>query len=224
MTLPTEQISTTNIDSVDDSPSQALAQIKQAVDSLNQMIASFNHANGIATLNAKGRMREGDLPGVDRGLSYINGMLGHSSIAPATRTAGGGNNVVKRIAIDGQGHVTELLTGGAVTLTSWYGSWADTYYFRIAFNLTILLPRSIMKATSLGFQIFNNTPANALFYQLEFRSKNYRFNDNRRFWCHASLPVTSISSGEVENWTTATSLTLNDGQYRPHYYVLSDAG
>jgi hypothetical protein len=55
-------ISTSNLDSASDDPSQARANLLTAVQTLNQLIASENGANGVAVLDGNGQLDGSHLP------------------------------------------------------------------------------------------------------------------------------------------------------------------
>jgi len=64
MTFPTGTvISTANLDSPDDDPSLARADLYAAVQALNQLIASQNIASGVLVLDGSGKVAGAYLPG-----------------------------------------------------------------------------------------------------------------------------------------------------------------
>lgn len=64
MTFPTgTTISTTNLDSPDDDPSLARADLYDLVVAFNQLVASVNAAQGVMTLDAGGKVSSSYLPG-----------------------------------------------------------------------------------------------------------------------------------------------------------------
>jgi hypothetical protein len=78
MTFPTgTQISTTHLDSGDDDPSLARADIYAAVQALNQLIASENAALGVLVLDASGKVAASRLPN-----SYT--VTGNVTLSPST--------------------------------------------------------------------------------------------------------------------------------------------
>ncbi len=63
MTFPTGTvISTANLDSADDDPSLARADLYNAVVALNQLIASVNAANGVLSLDGSAKIGQSYLP------------------------------------------------------------------------------------------------------------------------------------------------------------------
>lgn len=63
MTFPTgTSIPTTNLDSADDDPSLARADLLSAVQTLNQLIASANAASGVLVLDGSGKVLVSQLP------------------------------------------------------------------------------------------------------------------------------------------------------------------
>jgi hypothetical protein len=62
MTFPTGTISTTHLDSSADDPSQARADIYNAVVALNTIISEANTANGVALLGGTGKVGVAQLP------------------------------------------------------------------------------------------------------------------------------------------------------------------
>jgi len=78
MTFPTGTvISTTHLDSGDDDPSLARADIYAAVQALNQLIASENAALGVLVLDASGKVAASRLPN-----SYS--VTGNVTLSPTT--------------------------------------------------------------------------------------------------------------------------------------------
>jgi hypothetical protein len=62
MTFPTTAIPTTNLNSSSDDPSQARADLLQAVESLNTIIDEAGQAYGVALLSANGKLTAGQIP------------------------------------------------------------------------------------------------------------------------------------------------------------------
>lgn len=78
MTFPTgTTISTTNLDSGDDDPSLARADLYNAVTALNQLIASANTASGVLVLDPTAKITSTYLP-----TSYVTS--GNLGLAPST--------------------------------------------------------------------------------------------------------------------------------------------
>ena len=62
MAFPTGAVTTDNLDAVTDSPASARADILLAVQKLNDIIASYDSASGIAALDSGGRIVNTKLP------------------------------------------------------------------------------------------------------------------------------------------------------------------
>lgn len=62
MTFPSTLITTTNLDNGSDDPSQARADILDAVTKLNTIITDKNSANGVIVLNSSGKLSYTMLP------------------------------------------------------------------------------------------------------------------------------------------------------------------
>lgn len=64
MAWPTGSVSTTHLDSPTDDPSQARADLKTAIDKLNEAIAALAQANGVASLDGAGKLPSTQLPDI----------------------------------------------------------------------------------------------------------------------------------------------------------------
>lgn len=62
MAFPTGAVTTDNLDAVTDSPASARADLLLAVQKLNDIIASYDSASGIAALDSGGRIVNTKLP------------------------------------------------------------------------------------------------------------------------------------------------------------------
>lgn len=95
MTFPTgTQISTANLDSPDDDPSLARADLYNLVVAFNNLVASENAASGVLVLNGSGKIPSSYLPGnivvtgtlalqPSNGITSINAALRLNQIATA---------------------------------------------------------------------------------------------------------------------------------------------
>lgn len=78
MTFPTGTvISTANVDSPDDDPSLARADIYNLILAVNQLIASVNAANGVLTLDAGAKISTSYIPGTIS-------VTGNQTLSPST--------------------------------------------------------------------------------------------------------------------------------------------
>ena len=78
MTFPTGTvISTDNVDSPDDDPSLARADIYNLILAVNQLIASVDAANGVLTLDAGAKIPTGYIPGTIS-------VTGNQTLSPST--------------------------------------------------------------------------------------------------------------------------------------------
>lgn len=78
MTFPTGTIiSTDNVDSPDDDPSLARADIYNLILTVNQLIASVNAANGVLTLDSGAKISTSYIPGTIS-------VAGNQTLSPAT--------------------------------------------------------------------------------------------------------------------------------------------
>ena len=108
MPAPTTPVQTTALDQDSDNLAAARQQILDAVQKLNEMIASYNTASGLLRLNADGRVDTARLPPLGGGLEYSPG--GNLRVQPTTTATMTGNGtqdqVVSSITYNARGQIT----------------------------------------------------------------------------------------------------------------------
>jgi hypothetical protein len=88
MTFPTTAVNTTNLDSSSDSPANARADILDAVQKLNTIIAEANAANGVCVLTGSGKIPASTVPSqitLSAGVQVINPVDGVVNIRDILR-------------------------------------------------------------------------------------------------------------------------------------------
>ena len=88
MTFPTTAVNTTNLDSNSDSPASARADILDAVQKLNTIIAEANTASGVCVLTGSGKIPSGAIPSqitLAAGVQVINPVDGVVNIRDILR-------------------------------------------------------------------------------------------------------------------------------------------
>lgn len=104
MTFPTANVVTTNLDNASDDPSLARADLLDAVNKLNLIIAEQNLSQGVVTLDASGYIRTAQIP------STIS-VGGTQTISPSTGIV----NIQNTIRLPAQTTATILAITGAQT-------------------------------------------------------------------------------------------------------------
>lgn len=82
MAWPTGTVSTTNLDAPTDDPSQARADLKTAVDKLNEAIGARGAANGVASLDGTTKVPAAQIPDIDD--DKLDGSTDHGGFAAYT--------------------------------------------------------------------------------------------------------------------------------------------
>ena len=105
MTRPVGNIPTTNVDGVGDSPASAIAQLQSLIDQFNEAVQAFGAADGIATLDADGKVPDQQIGrGVAGGVASLNdqGKI-PVGLLPAAEVAGGLSTQVTESGYTGSG-------------------------------------------------------------------------------------------------------------------------
>lgn len=165
---PTGTISTANVDAAADNPALAVVQLKEAIDHVNELVAAFNTANGIAPLDVNSRLPGRNAPQADRGLSIVSDKYGHSNSINGA-TVGEAGKLIQSFTYDAHGHVSAAVvadlpstltrlwgTGNGVEVTTTYQTLTlnpapskDLMLF-IGANHSFILPRT-------GVEFFNGS-------------------------------------------------------------------
>jgi hypothetical protein len=88
MTFPTTAVNTTNLDASTDSPASARADILDAVQKLNTIIAEAGLANGVLVLTGSGKLPSSTIPTqitLNSGVQVINPVSGIVNIRDVLR-------------------------------------------------------------------------------------------------------------------------------------------
>jgi hypothetical protein len=114
MTFPTTAITTTNLDSSSDSPASARADILDAVQKLNTIIAEAGLANGVLVLTGSGKLPSSTIPTqitLNSGVQVINPVDGVVNIRDILRMQT--NTVAELTALTSQAGDVAYASNGA---------------------------------------------------------------------------------------------------------------